>query len=508
VTTQQQQASPIIGSSANHRPLSNSRPLVSTTNNSAYEAQPPPYRSINNYFNNNASNNTPASGGSNRSNSVSRQQSFGDSNNYYVTGSGSGNSHNANSTSTVKTISERYRATEKFSNNIVVNKTPTIHRTPVILSTSNLEDEFGNRVNLNADSYHLESGINPVNKYSTGSQFYPNANTGSTSSAYMSPSLSTASSSSTSNTSLAANAIYRYGAGAKNSSLYNNSLLTREPAITSNGMDNRGIVGLKNLGNTCYMNSILQCLSNTKFLTEYVLSEAYAEDLNTTLSKMRGALFRSYANLIKTMWKESNSGGTVSPFDLKSNISKYAHRFGNYAQEDAEEFFIFLMNGLSDDVNLVKRKATPIKFDEKAWDRMSDAEKSADQWSRFVRLENSKITEMFTGQFRSTLKCTKCDFKSVTFDTFWEVNVPIAKKVDFFSNFLLVYKTSFVSPGWNRFRNLLRYRTKFFLKRELFFRNSLHILLDCKPCLSRMKKSFRFFLEFNFVIVLKIFRKV
>ena len=186
---------------------------------------------------------------------------------------------------------------------------------------------------------------------------------------------------------------------------------------------------LKFLFFKCYMNSIIQCLSNTKFLTDYVHSNRYEADLNTTLSKMRGSLFRAYASLIKTMWEGGDR--PVSPSELKSQLAKYAHRFQSYAQEDAEELFIFLMNGLSEDVNQVRRKTTPVKFDEKAWDRMSDAEKSADQWARFVRLEKSAITDMFTGQFRSTLKCTKCENKSVTFDTFWDVNVPIAKKTAF-----------------------------------------------------------------------------
>lgn len=175
------------------------------------------------------------------------------------------------------------------------------------------------------------------------------------------------------------------------------------------------------------MNSVIQCLSNTRFLSEYVLSDEYNRDLNKSLSKMKGQLFTAYANLIKTMWK-SSANSVVSPSDLKLNIAKYAHRFQNYAQEDAEEFFIFLLNGLSDDTNLVQKKPTPVKFDEKAWDNLSDSDKSRDQWSRFLSLERSKISDMFTGQFRSTLKCTKCGYKSVTFDTFWDVNVPMAKK--------------------------------------------------------------------------------
>ena len=41
-----------------------------------------------------------------------------------------------------------------------------------------------------------------------------------------------------------------------------------------------GVVGLQNLGNTCFMNSMLQCLSNTQPLTEYFLSDQYLEELN------------------------------------------------------------------------------------------------------------------------------------------------------------------------------------------------------------------------------------
>ncbi len=41
-----------------------------------------------------------------------------------------------------------------------------------------------------------------------------------------------------------------------------------------------GVVGLHNIGNTCFMNSMLQCLSNSKPLTEYFLSDRYLEELN------------------------------------------------------------------------------------------------------------------------------------------------------------------------------------------------------------------------------------
>lgn len=81
------------------------------------------------------------------------------------------------------------------------------------------------------------------------------------------------------------------------------------------------------------MNSILQCLSNTKFLLEYCLRGAYQNDLNTTLSVMKGSLFKSYANLIKTMWK---SNDIVIPSEMRNNIIRFAPKFMGYAQHDAE----------------------------------------------------------------------------------------------------------------------------------------------------------------------------
>ncbi len=62
----------------------------------------------------------------------------------------------------------------------------------------------------------------------------------------------------------------------------------------------KGLVGLRNLGNTCYMNSGLQCLSNTQQLTEYFLSNNFMRDINRVNPLgTRGNLACAYAELIR-----------------------------------------------------------------------------------------------------------------------------------------------------------------------------------------------------------------
>ena len=64
-----------------------------------------------------------------------------------------------------------------------------------------------------------------------------------------------------------------------------------------NESSKRGLVGLSNLGNTCYMNSILQCLANTPPFAHYFVSRQYEKDLNDKSSKTRGLVASQLAEV-------------------------------------------------------------------------------------------------------------------------------------------------------------------------------------------------------------------
>ncbi|KZC14564.1 PREDICTED: uncharacterized transmembrane protein DDB_G0289901-like [Dufourea novaeangliae] len=183
-----------------------------------------------------------------------------------------------------------------------------------------------------------------------------------------------------------------------------------------------GLNGLRNIGNTCFMNSVIQCLSNTRPLLEYLLNEQYLADINVSTSSMKGALIKAFSQVIHELW-EAGGDHVVNTTALKSQIQRFAPRFMGYSQQDAQEFLRYLLEGLHEDVNRVTVKPQPIHTD--IPDVYTDSQKAVESWKRYLRSEDSMVVDVFVGQLRSSLHCTDCDHVSVTLDPFWDLSLPI-----------------------------------------------------------------------------------
>ncbi|XP_074593498.1 ubiquitin carboxyl-terminal hydrolase 15-like [Brevipalpus obovatus] len=186
-----------------------------------------------------------------------------------------------------------------------------------------------------------------------------------------------------------------------------------------------GLCGLMNLGNTCFMNSALQCMSNAPPLTEYFVSEKHWTELNTDNPLgMGGEMAKTYGELIKAMWSGSHT--CLSPREFKSAVGKFSPTFSGYQQQDCQELMAFLLDGLHEDLNRVKKK--PYIELRQDIDNRPDAIVATESWSNYKKRNDSIIVDTFHGLLKSTLVCPECQLVSVTFDPYCYLSLPLPVK--------------------------------------------------------------------------------
>lgn len=112
-----------------------------------------------------------------------------------------------------------------------------------------------------------------------------------------------------------------------------------------------GLVGLQNIGNTCYMNAALQALSNTEPLTKFFLDCAYAVQILSEGKKP--GLSRTYQALMRDIWVKKITQGYVTPSGILYGIRSVHAMFRGYQQHDTQEFLRNFMDQLHEELKQV-----------------------------------------------------------------------------------------------------------------------------------------------------------
>ncbi|KAG8996062.1 CSN-associated deubiquitinating enzyme Ubp12 [Tulasnella sp. JGI-2019a] len=223
----------------------------------------------------------------------------------------------------------------------------------------------------------------------------------------------------------------------------------------------RGTTGLNNLGNTCYMNSALQCLAHLPELTEYFLSGAFQRELNgdNPLST-GGELAKSYGGLLQSLFNDGSY--SVAPRDFKMKIARHNPTFSGYMQHDTQELLAFLLDGLHEDLNRILKKPY---VENPTWENGAELELcklARDFWTGYKKRNDSVIVDLFQGQYKSTLVCPDCQKVSVTFDPFMYLTLPLPVHKTWEHEVYFVtwdnsrpnYKTRVMLPSTSTFRDI------------------------------------------------------
>uniref|UniRef100_A0A673W6C9 ubiquitinyl hydrolase 1 n=1 Tax=Salmo trutta TaxID=8032 RepID=A0A673W6C9_SALTR len=196
----------------------------------------------------------------------------------------------------------------------------------------------------------------------------------------------------------------------------NSSKMDRHKVATE-----KGATGLSNLGNTCFMNSSIQCVSNTTPLTDYFISGRHLYELNRTNPiGMRGHMAKCYGDLLMELW--SGTQRNVAPLKLRWTIAKYAPRFNGFQQQDSQELLAFLLDGLHEDLNRVHEKPYVELKDSNG---RPDWEVASEAWENHLRRNRSIVVDLFHGQLKSQVKCKTCGHISARFDPFNFLSLPL-----------------------------------------------------------------------------------
>lgn len=200
---------------------------------------------------------------------------------------------------------------------------------------------------------------------------------------------------------------------------------TMEPPPSAK--DDKGVSGIANMRNTCYMNSAIQALRHNTEISAFFLENKYEQWIQRKPGSPKVELVKAYADLLKSLWSASRPAYVRPSGFLQSMIpaavSAGFDQFQAPVQHDSHEFLTFLLDqlheGMAEEVNIEINRPRPVTAQDYAIQNALEA------WKRLFGKQYSPFTEMIYGLYRITMRCQKCNTSSDTWETFNCIKLPM-----------------------------------------------------------------------------------
>lgn len=184
----------------------------------------------------------------------------------------------------------------------------------------------------------------------------------------------------------------------------------------------KGLTGLANLGNTCFLNSCVQVLNHTYELHEFLNSTGYKRHMKPGLIDC--SIIEEWNDLRNVMWKQN---GVVSPNKFVHNVHRVARVkdrdiFTGWAQNDMPEFLLFLIECMHNSIS----RGMKMNINGRSENTVDNlALKCYEMLKDVYSKEYSEIMDMFYGIYVSQIVSLKKKVHSTKPESFFIMDLPI-----------------------------------------------------------------------------------
>ena len=180
------------------------------------------------------------------------------------------------------------------------------------------------------------------------------------------------------------------------------------------------LVGLDNIGATCYMNATLQSLSNTTKLSEYFLNK-YNHNKNDNSKIMSN----EYYKVVHNLWKKENDQKSYAPKSFKEALSRENSLFQGITPNDSKDLINFLLERFHEELNQIDSNNLPINNKINQDDQLNEQKMLNLFLNDFKMKYHSIISDLFYGIMETKNQCYGCKKIKYNFQIYNFIEFPL-----------------------------------------------------------------------------------
>ena len=205
-----------------------------------------------------------------------------------------------------------------------------------------------------------------------------------------------------------------------------NNINDEEENNNNNLIESPILVGLNNIGATCYMNATLQCLSNTNKLTEHFL-KIYKDDPNKKMA-------HEYYKVLQNLWNKNNHNKSYSPNSFKDVLGKENPLFAGIQANDSKDLINFLLERFHQELNTENPNKNINNNMIAAEDQTNENTMFQLFLEEFKQKFNSPISNLFYGISETQSKCRECNVIKFNFQVYSFLEFPLQQVNQYYFN--------------------------------------------------------------------------